>query len=49
MNGGDIMSNKIKRFLLCFLAVSAMSMGGNIFAVDGNDDEGVSSVDEESE
>lgn len=49
MNGGDVMSNKIKRFLLCFLAVSAMSMGGNIFAVDGNDDEGVSSVDEESE
>lgn len=49
MNGGDIMSNKIKRFLLCFLAVSAMSMGGNIFAVDENDTETISSTDEESE
>lgn len=43
------MSSKIKRFLLCFLAVSAMSIGGNIFAVNENYGESISSGDEESD
>ncbi len=41
------MGNKIKRFLLCLLAVSVMSIGGNIFAVDESNTAVVSSSDED--
>lgn len=42
------MSNKIKRFLLCLLAVSTMTVSGNIYA-DDTDESGAAAVDEITE
>ena len=42
------MSNKIKRFLLCLLAVSTMTVSGNIYA-DDTDESDAAAVDETTE